>query len=505
MDGALGVAGVGLDPRTALSLFDLSPNPYVVLTPELRIAAANQAYLRITGGVLNEIVGRDLFEAFPSEPGHQALVRQSLERALEAKKPDHLALIRYDMPRDVAGGTVMDERYWSATHTPLLDADGEVRLILQHTQDVTELHRLRQVAQAAESGGVEHIGAALFQRAQQVQRTNEELSAGRRRLHELFRQAPGFICVLSGPDHVFEFINVAYERLIGRSDVTGKPLAAALPEVAEQGFVELLDRVTATREPFVGHNVEVYLQAPGEAPKQVVLDFIYQPIIETDGRVSGIFVEGYDVTEQRAFERALQESEGRLRLMLDELNHRVKNTIATVQSIAAQTSQTSASMKEFVQAFNARLIALSHTHNALTRRNWTGADLREILEPEVRPYSPDRVLLEGPAVELSPRAAVTLGMCFHELATNAAKYGALSGPTGQIVVRWRQEARDGAAVLVIDWSERDGPPVSPPTRRGFGSKLIQRSVTGELHGAAELQFLPEGLQCHVTLPLDRRA
>jgi PAS domain S-box-containing protein len=495
-----------MDLQTALSLFDLSPNPYVVLTPDLRIARANRAYLQATGGVLDQIMGRDLFEAFPSEPEQQALVRQSLERARESKTPDHLALIRYDMPGPGVDGPAMEERYWSATHTPLLNDDGEVHLILQHTQDVTELHRLRRAAQAVESGAVvEHVGAALFKRAQQVQRTNEELDAERRRLLELFRQAPGFICVLSGPDHIFQFINAAYERLIGRSDVAGRPVAEVLPEVATQGFVQLLDRVYLTGEPFVGRNMEVYLQAPGEASKQVFLDFIYQPIVEADGEVSGIFVEGYDVTEQRAFERALQESEGRLRLMLDELNHRVKNTLATVQSIAAQTGQTSSSMEEFTAAFNARLIALSQTHNALTRRSWTGAELREILEPEVKPYGPDRVELEGAPVELSPRAALTLGMCFHELATNAAKYGALSGPEGRVLVRWRKEARDGVSVLLIDWSEAGGPPVSPPTRKGFGSKLIQRSVAGELHGAARLDFPPEGLQCQLTLPLDRPA
>src|SRR5690606_20694131 len=109
------------------------------------------------------------------------------------------------------------------------------------------------------------------------------------------------------------------------------------------------------------------------------------------------------------------------------------------------------------------------------------------------------------AVDLPPRAAVTLGMCFHELATNAAKYGALSVPDGRVQVDWTVETIEGARRVHIHWRESGGPEVAPPTRRGFGSKLIQRSVTGELHGAAHLDFDPEGLRCLIKFPLDPQA
>jgi PAS domain S-box-containing protein len=297
-------AGVDAD-----ALLQASPNPYVILDPALTIVGMNEAYLRVTMRKRADILGRNMFEAFPSDPdavnGRQ--LRMSFERVLRDKRTDHLPLIRYDIPR--AGGEGFEERFWSATHTPLLDAGGEVSHILQHTVDVTELQRLRQLAHAGigAAGPSALVESDVFARAEAVQSENMALADEGRRLRALFEQAPGFMALLQGPRHVFELANAAYLRLVGNRDVQGKAVRDALPDVAGQGFFELLDRVYATGVPYVGAGMRVRLQGdPGGEADDRFVDFIYQPIRDPSGRVAGIFVQGHDITEQKRAEQALQ-------------------------------------------------------------------------------------------------------------------------------------------------------------------------------------------------------
>ena len=481
------------------ALFQASPNPYVVLAPDLTIVAANEAYLRVTMRRRDELIGRRMFDMFPSNPDSMRELRASFERVLAGRVPDTLALIHYDISRPTPEGEEFEERYWSAIHTPILDAGGEVALILQHTVDVTQLQRLKRAVAGAEESrpGAERIESSVFRRAEEVQKANRLLDAERLHLRRLFMQAPGFIAILSGPQHVFELINGAYSQLIGHRDVIGKSIQEALPEIAGQGFFELLDRVYRRGQAFVGREMSVLLRRrPDMPPVEAYVDFVYQPIVEEDGSVSGIFVQGSDVTERKL-------ADARQRLLIDELNHRVKNTLATVQSIAMQTARDAPSPGAFAEAFTARIIALSRAHDALTRGNWEGADLREILAQELAPYGAGRVCLQGGPVRLPPRAALSLGMVFHELATNAAKHGALATPAGQVRVAWTTEPdrETGSRRLRLEWRERGGPAVPPPAHRGFGSRLIEQSVAGELEGEARLDFEPAGLRCSLTLPL----
>ncbi|MCR0985641.1 hybrid sensor histidine kinase/response regulator [Roseomonas populi] len=300
------------------ALFGASPNPYVLVDPGFAIVAANEAYLRVTMRDRASLVGRNMFEAFPSDPnseGHR-LLRTSLERAVRTGERDHLPMIRYDIPRPDGSG--LDQRFWSATHTPLRGPDGAVALILQHTVDVTELHGLREMARRiGPSGAVAQIESDVIRRAEAVQEANSALEEERRWLESLFEQAPGFMAVLEGPEHRFAMTNAAYQGLIGGREVVGLPVAEALPEVVGQGFVDLLDRVRESREPFVGRQYPVRLaQSPGAELEERFIDFIYQPILE-DGAVTGIFVQGHDVTETKRAEDALRESEGRFRLVAD--------------------------------------------------------------------------------------------------------------------------------------------------------------------------------------------
>lgn len=191
-------------------------------------------------------------------------------------------------------------------------------------------------------------------------------------------------------------------------------------------------------------------------------------------------------------------------LLIAELDHRVKNTLAIVQSIAQQTRRATASADEFHEAFMGRLHALARTHDLLTREQWQGASLEDILRATLAPYLPSdpgtRLRVAGPRVRLAPAASVSLSMAFHELATNAAKYGALSGNRGRLEVSWDTETRQGEAMLALRWEERDGPPLTPPTRRGFGSRLIAQ-LGRELGGQMTLEFAHQGLVCQMRFPL----
>jgi two-component sensor histidine kinase len=190
----------------------------------------------------------------------------------------------------------------------------------------------------------------------------------------------------------------------------------------------------------------------------------------------------------------------RQQLMINELNHRVKNTLFTVQSLARQSLGRPADTPG-LQAFNERIMALARAHDLLTQSVWEGADLKEILEETLEPYL-DRTVLAGPPVALTPNAALALSMVFHELGTNAVKYGALSVPEGSVTVVWHVDP--GAPHrLTLHWEERGGPTVSPPARKGFGSRLIAASLKSDLAGEARVDYRPSGLVCVLTLSLPR--
>ena len=197
-----------------------------------------------------------------------------------------------------------------------------------------------------------------------------------------------------------------------------------------------------------------------------------------------------------------RQAEERQRLLAAELDHRVKNTLATVQALASLTLRSSESPESFRKTFEARLQAMARGHNLLARGGWEGASLREIVREMLAPYAdPDKLFVTpGPNVRLVPAAATTLIMVLHELATNAAKHGALSTAAGHVVLDWRSDA----GAVELRWAESAGPPVQTPTRRGFGSTLIEQSIVSTLSGEVRFDFAPGGLVCTMRLPLSDR-
>ncbi|MFB9948137.1 HWE histidine kinase domain-containing protein [Rhizobium puerariae] len=220
------------------------------------------------------------------------------------------------------------------------------------------------------------------------------------------------------------------------------------------------------------------------------------PIFDRRGRIVEWFGAASDVTERKR-------NEEHLKLVVHELNHRVKNNLAMIQAIATQTFRNTADLKEAQTRFSARMVALAQANDLLTGERWVGASLRGAIEQSIRSHCPEehRCAIKGEDVKLSPKTALALTLAMHEMATNALKYGAWSNSSGKVSVSWSTYAdREGAKRLRIEWRETAGPQVEPPLRRGFGSVLIERGLAREIGGEVKMEFVPGGLVCTIDAP-----
>jgi len=243
----------------------------------------------------------------------------------------------------------------------------------------------------------------------------------------------------------------------------------------------------ATRQPLeLEHRVRQLDGSVGWVASRAV------PLTDEAGDLVEWFGAASDITEQRR-------TNEHLRLVINELNHRVKNTLAMVQAIAMRTFRAAPDLAVAQEQFAARLVALAQANDLLTGERWAGASLREAIDQAVRPHQhdPARCTLDGADVRISPKTALALALAMHELSTNAVKYGAWSNETGRVAIAW--SVADGQ--LRLEWREHGGPIVVAPARRGFGSRLIERGLAGELGGTVTLYFEPEGLRCTVEAPL----
>lgn len=270
-------------------LFQGSPYPYLVLSLDLRIIEVNPAYLALVGATREQLVGQFVFDALPS-PGRDASLelRDSFRQVIELEKPHTIPFIHYAVSFDIEPR----ERFWSVTNAPLFDARGTLIGILNCPIEV------KRFTGDSGSGGADSQYEMANTPGVDAVRVNQYLEGERRRFRQLMQQAPGFVAVGRGPHHVFELANNAYYQLVGHRDILGKPVRQALPELDGQGFYELLDHVYESGQPFIGRAMPIQVQAePHAALVERYIDFIYQPIVDEEGKISGIFVQGHDVTE----------------------------------------------------------------------------------------------------------------------------------------------------------------------------------------------------------------
>ncbi|HET7586652.1 MAG TPA: chemotaxis protein CheB [Gammaproteobacteria bacterium] len=293
--------------------------------------------------------------------------------------------------------------------------------------------------------------------------------------------------------------NGAAERIFGYSadEAVGQPIAMLLTADQSDLLPEMIERLKRGES----FSTQADVVRKRQSGRRIDLSMTVSPVTDREGVMVAASTVARDISERR-------ESEDHRDLLLHELNHRAKNMLANVQSIALQTFNSAPTPEAFKDAFNSRLTALSHTHDLLMQSNWRGAALDELVARELAPYHNDRQrqwTVKGKAIKLNAKAALALGLGLHELATNAAKYGALSKEAGYIEVKWQTRGgrREGEpAALHLTWVEHDGPAVEKPERRGFGSRLIEQGLEYELDAEVKLEFKPSGVRCTIDVPLD---
>jgi PAS domain S-box-containing protein len=298
------------------------------------------------------------------------------------------------------------------------------------------------------------------------------------------------------PDNPIIFANDSFLSLTGynREEVLGKSFNFLMAHAAD---AEALARIKAEFEGSSNSGTEIlYRRKDGSEFWSAV--FI-SPVRDAGGDIIQYFASFADLTQHK-------DDEVRSRMLIDELNHRVKNTLSTVQSIVWQTLRTTTDPKAIRQSIESRLFALSRSHDLLTREKWESAGLLDIAHDALEPFGvsggrADRIVIMGENIRFPPKAALALGIAFNELATNAVKYGALSNATGSILIEWTIETALAGKRLLLSWKEKDGPPVKPPAHKGFGSRVIERGLAHELEGTTHLDYRPEGLVCTMDIPL----
>ncbi|MGO4705319.1 HWE histidine kinase domain-containing protein [Microvirga sp. 2MCAF38] len=297
------------------------------------------------------------------------------------------------------------------------------------------------------------------------------------------------------PDNPIIFANDAFLALTGytREEVLGQSFNFLMAHGAD---TDALARIQAEFEGSEKSGEEIRYRRKDGSEFWAAL-FI-SPVRDEAGDIVQYFASFIDLT-------AHKKEQSQSRMLIDELNHRVKNTLATVQSIVWQALQTGADPKTIGKTIESRLMALSRSHDLLTRGSWQSAGLGDLIADALEPFVIDndrakRVVLSGENIRFSPSAALTLGIAFNELATNAVKYGAFANQTGSILIEWKIEQTPQGNRLILFWREKGGPPVTPPVRQGFGSRVLERGLR-ELKGDVRLDYLPEGVFCTMSIPV----
>jgi len=288
------------------------------------------------------------------------------------------------------------------------------------------------------------------------------------------------------------YVNDAGLALVGLDMAEARNLS-----VADFFFPEDRPRITEDFVPGVlrdGHGTIEVRFRHFKTEEPIWMSYSVFTLEDEDGRPLGFATISQNIDSRK-------QDDERMELLIDELNHRVRNTLAIVNAIATQTMKHTPSVEEFRRAFGGRIAALAKTHTLLAATRWSASTLHELIVQQLEPYTRDRadsVRIAGPRLLVNPKQALTLSLVMHELTANAAKYGALSVPTGRVEIGWQIEP---VRSLRLTWREAGGPPVTPPTRRGFGSQLIEFNIAHEFGGEARLDYRPAGVECVLKIPL----
>jgi len=297
------------------------------------------------------------------------------------------------------------------------------------------------------------------------------------------------------PGHPVIFANDAFLALTGypREEVLAKSFQSLLAvgvDAETMPIVEAAFRGECDSEPEIH-----YKRKDGS---EFWASMFVSPVCDESGVIVQHFVSLVDLTDHRR-------ENARYTMLIDELNHRVKNTLSTVQSIVTQALRAPAEPAVIREAIESRLLALSRSHDLLTSGNWDGAGLHDLVDIALQPFQviagrPERFKVIGDNVRLSPKTTLALAIAIHELATNAVKYGAFSNDEGTIAIEWTRVPEPAGDRLVLRWRERDGPTVTPPSHRGFGSWVIERGLAYELGARVTLDYHSHGVACTINIP-----
>jgi PAS domain S-box-containing protein len=444
--------------KTSTALLLQSPVPIVMLWGEEGVMIYNDAYSVFAGHRHPALLGSNVREGWSEIADfNDNVMKVGLSGRTLAYRDQELTLHRKGYPEQV---------WMDLDYSPVPDESGNPAAVIAIVVETTE-------------------------RVMAERRNRQEFQ----RLQNLFEQAPTFMAMLSGKEHRFELVNPGYLELVGHRDILGKTIAEALPELSNQGYVELLDNVFTTGRAIKRSSERVFLRWKKDAPlEERFVDYVYQPIRDENDVVTHIFVQGSDVTER-------VRAENHQKLLINELNHRVKNTLASIQSIVSQTLRGNQTKEEASKAITERILAMSRAHNILTNENWDGADLREMVDSALEAFQGDgreAFKVSGPNLRVGPHAAMSIALALHELGTNAVKYGALSVQTGVIDVHWQIEAD----TFKLSWTESSGPEVVLGDRKGFGSRLILQVLPRELQGTADIDYRSTGVVFTLTTSVE---
>lgn len=325
------------------SLFRASPYPSLVLDTTLTILDANHAYLKVVDRPAQELLGRSHFDAFPDNPTdpssttNSKQVKSSMERAIASGKPDITPVLRYAIPVGGSDNAEFVDRYWNAVHTPVFGDNGTVAIVVHNPIDVTSLYIFNRNSKADPEGsyGDEESSQNALSRAQLHEAMTRVLKDERSHLRNLFNQSPGFVAVTMGPNHVFEMVNDAYEKLVGRCELLGKSALEAIPELFDQRLKAGLDSAYETGRPWVGHGIKVDIRSKDDGNVvEHYIDLLYQPFYSPDNNVVGVFAQGHDVTEAYKASIALQDADRRKDEFLAMLAHELRNPLAPIGAAA---------------------------------------------------------------------------------------------------------------------------------------------------------------------------